>query len=124
MIEFRGIQKTTLIDYPGEVACTLFLGGCNFRCFYCFNPALVTDPDSQQAIPEDEIIDFLKERENFLDGVCITGGEPLLCGEELVDFLKKVKAMQYKIKLDTNGSLPAVLQQIIDEKLVDYLAMD
>lgn len=124
MLSFKGIQKTTLMDYPGEVACTLFLGGCNFRCFYCFNPDLVFDRDGGVNIPEDEIVDFLGERRKFLDGVCITGGEPLMCYPELNDFLITVKALGYKIKIDTNGSYPNALKEIIAKKLVDYIAMD
>ncbi|MFC1571466.1 anaerobic ribonucleoside-triphosphate reductase activating protein [Candidatus Margulisiibacteriota bacterium] len=123
-IEFRGVQKTTLIDFPDEVACTLFLGGCNFRCFYCFNPDLVFNKDAGIKISEAEALEFLTERRSFLDGVCLTGGEPLMAGPELIAFLGKVKALGYKIKIDTNGAYPEVLQEMIDKKLIDYIAMD
>jgi pyruvate formate lyase activating enzyme len=123
-LSFKGIQKTTLLDYPEEVACTLFLGGCNFRCFYCFNPPLVFNQDTGVSISQKEAIAFLKERSKFLDGVCITGGEPLLYGLELISFFREVKSIGYKIKLDTNGSFPEILEEIVSNKLVDYVAMD
>jgi len=124
MLEFRGIQKTTLVDYPGEVASTLFLGGCNFRCFYCFNPTLVFDQGVGLRILPQEALDFLKERKSFLTGLCITGGEPLSYGSDLLSFLEEVKQLDYKVKVDTNGSFPKVLSQLIAAGLVDYLAMD
>ena len=120
---FRGIQKTTLVDYPGEVACTLFTGGCNFRCGYCYNHSLALDQDTGVAISVEEALEFLKERKGFLDGVCLTGGEPLI-EPGLPEFIKKVKALGYKIKLDTNGSFPERLKPLLEEKLVDYVALD
>ena len=123
MLEFRGIQKTTLADYPGEVACTLFMSGCNFRCSYCYNPDLALSRDTGVTITEDEALGFLEERRSFLDGVCVTGGEPLL-QHGLLNFLRKAKALGYKVKLDTNGSQPEHLCRIIEEKAVDYIAMD
>ena len=123
MLIFKGLQKTTLIDFPGEVACTLFLPKCNFRCPYCYNPKLVFEKDTGQAIPEDEIFDFLEGRKGLLDGVCITGGEPTL-HPELPEFCRKVKEKGFLVKVDTNGSNPEMLKQLIDEKLVDYIAMD
>jgi pyruvate formate lyase activating enzyme len=120
---FRGIQKTTLVDYPGEVACTLFTGGCNFKCGYCYNPSLALDEDTGVAISVEEALEFLALRKNFLDGVCITGGEPLI-EPGLADFIGQVKALGYKIKLDTNGSFPERLKPLLDQKLVDYVALD
>jgi pyruvate formate lyase activating enzyme len=123
-LNFKGIQKTTLLDYPDEIACTLFLGGCNFNCSYCYNPDLVLNKETGVSIAEEEVLEFLKERKKFLDGVCITGGEPLLHYPLLLGFLKKVKSLDYKIKIDTNGSFPHPLRKIIEEKVVDYIAMD
>lgn len=118
----KGLQKLTLIDYPGKVACTLFTFGCNFRCPYCHNPELVVDNGSL-PIPENEILHFLIERKSFLDGVCITGGEPTL-HTDLPDFLEKIKKIGYSIKLDTNGTNPDMLELLINRRLVDYIAMD
>lgn len=115
-----GIQKLTLLDFPGHVACTVFLQGCNFRCPFCHNSSLVFGTD---AIPEDEVLRFLNTRQGLLDGVAITGGEPLLTAE-LPDFLRNIKALGYKTKVDTNGSFPEKLRSLIDEGLVDYVAMD
>jgi pyruvate formate lyase activating enzyme len=119
---FRGLQKTTLVDYPGKVACTLFVDKCNFRCPFCQNATLVLEKE-KNAITEQEILEFLKMRRKVLQGVCITGGEPTL-HSELKEFLPKVKALGYKIKLDTNGSMPAFVRELIDAKLIDYIAMD
>lgn len=118
----KGLQKLTLIDYPGKVACTLFTFGCNFRCPFCHNPELVVD-DGSPPILEEEILHFLSERKGFLDGVCITGGEPTL-HKDLPDFIGKIKKMGYSVKLDTNGTNPDMLKLLIREKLVDYIAMD
>jgi len=120
-MKIAGLQKTTLIDYPGEVACTIFLFGCNFRCRFCYNPELVIRGEGK-GFSEEEIFDFLTKRKNKLDAVCVTGGEPLMSLE--LDFLRKIKALGYKIKMDTNGSFPDRLKEIIDEGLVDYVAMD
>ena len=117
----KGLQKTTLIDYPGKIACTIFLFGCNFRCGYCHNPELVITPKNFDY-PENEILLFLEKQKKYLDGICITGGEPLLNID--FEFLRKIKNMGYKIKIDTNGSFPEKLKEIIEEKLVDYIAMD
>ncbi|MGQ9597307.1 MAG: anaerobic ribonucleoside-triphosphate reductase activating protein [Thermoproteota archaeon] len=118
----KGIQKLTLIDYPGKVACTLFLFGCNFRCPYCHNPELVVD-DGTPPISEEEIFKFLEKRKKFLDGVCITGGEPTL-HDDLPEFIRRIRDLGYSIKLDTNGTSPKMLRQLIVEGLVDYIAMD
>lgn len=115
-----GLQKLTLLDFPEHVACTVFLQGCNFRCPFCHNASLVLGTD---AISEDEVLRFLNTRLGLLDGVAITGGEPLLSAE-LPDFLRKIKTLGYKTKVDTNGSFPEKLRSLIDEGLVDYVAMD
>lgn len=115
-----GLQKLTLLDFPGHVACTVFLQGCNFRCPFCHNTSLVM---GTEEISEDEVLRFLKTRQGLLDGVAVTGGEPLLSAG-LPDFLRKIKALGFMIKLDTNGSLPEKLRALIDENLVDYVAMD
>jgi len=122
---FGGLQKTTLVDYPGKVAATVFTLGCNFRCPYCHNPELVLPEliKNQPQIAEKDILDFLKERQGLLQALCITGGEPTL-QPDLISFLEKVKDLGYLIKLDSNGSNPEILQEIIKKKLVDYLAMD
>jgi pyruvate formate lyase activating enzyme len=116
-----GLQKTTLIDYPGRIACTIFLYGCNFRCPFCYNADLVTKK-AQGIFSEENILKFLKDRQNTLDGVCITGGEPLLTIKK--DFLKKIKEMGYAIKIDTNGTNPQKLSELIQENLIDAVAMD
>ncbi len=104
-----GFNKTTLLDYPGRVACTIFLGGCNFRCPFCQNGALVVEPDTQYEYSEDEILAFLKKRKGILDGVCVSGGEPTLA-PELPEFLGRIRELGYDIKLDTNGSRPSVVK--------------
>ncbi|NMB92316.1 MAG: anaerobic ribonucleoside-triphosphate reductase activating protein [Parcubacteria group bacterium] len=122
---FGGLQKTTLVDYPGKVAATVFTVGCNFYCPYCHNPELVLPELIQKhpQISEEEVINFLTKRKGLLEGLCITGGEPTL-HSDLISFLEKVKSLDYFIKLDSNGSQPKVLKEIIEKKLVDYLAMD
>lgn len=123
MVKLHGLQKMTLLDYPGRVACTIFTGGCNFRCPFCHNALLVTEIDSSSVYDEDEIIDFLKKRSGLLDGVCITGGEPLL-HPSLGKFVGRIKSLGYAVKLDTNGSFPDTLADFIEEGLVDKVAMD
>ena len=122
-MDFNGFQKLTLLDFPGKVACTLFLGGCNFRCPFCHNASLVTKIDNSQLYKEEEVLSFLKKRVGVLEGVCVTGGEPLL-REDLGAFLKKVKDLGFLVKLDTNGSFPERLEGLISDGLVDYVAMD
>lgn len=120
-----GLQKLTLIDYPGKVAATAFTIGCNFLCSFCHNPELV-DPKlmkEQPLISEGEFFEFLKSRQGILDGVCVTGGEPTL-HKDLPEFLVKIKSLGFAVKLDTNGSYPQRLEKLIKEKLVDYIAMD
>lgn len=122
-MQFSGFQKLTLLDYPEKTACTLFTAGCNFRCGFCHNAALVTHIDNSHFYSEEYILDYLKKRVGVLDGVCITGGEPLM-HKELPEFIAKVKALGYKVKLDTNGSYPERLAALIDGGLIDYVAMD
>ena len=116
-----GLQKTTLIDYPGKVACTVFTRGCNFRCGYCYNKELVLS--NAPSIALDEFFIFLETRRNFLDGVCITGGEPTI-HKDLPEFCRRIQDLGLFVKLDTNGSNPEMLRRLIDEGLVDYIAMD
>ena len=122
-MKIHGFNKTTLLDYPEHLAATIFTGGCNFRCPFCHNGGLVLDPDSQPAIPEEEVLKFLQKRRGILQGVCITGGEPTL-QPDLEDFICKVKEMGYLVKLDTNGSRPEVLKSLLEKGLLDYVAMD
>lgn len=119
----RGFQKLTLLDYPGHTACTVFSGGCNFRCPFCHNAGLVLSPGQYDTVEEEEILAFLKKRRGILDGVCITGGEPLL-NPDTEEFVAKVKALGYLLKLDTNGSFPERLENMVNAGLVDYVAMD
>lgn len=122
-MEIKGLAKTTLLDYPGHVAATIFTGGCDFACPFCHNKTLVTHPERLASIDMDELYAFLEQRKVALEGICITGGEPLL-QKDLMDFLRRVKEMGYKIKLDTNGYEPTHLSHILNEHLVDYVAMD
>ena len=122
-MHIKGLQKTTLLDYPGHVACTVFTGGCNFRCPFCHNASLVLAPNTVDNIPEKEFFDFLLKRKGILDGVCITGGEPLL-QNDIIPFLEHIHQLGFKIKLDTNGSFPQRLEKIISLGLVDHIAMD
>ena len=122
MVCIQGLQKLTLLDVPGKVACTIFTGGCNFRCPFCQNSDLLSC-NTSGAYSVDEVLGFLKGRTKLLDAVCISGGEPLL-QPELPDLLREIKAMGYYIKLDTNGSFPERLKAVVEEHLVDYVAMD
>lgn len=122
-MEIHGLNKLTLLDYPSKTACTVFTGGCNFRCPFCHNRSLVLDPTSQPLIDEREFFAFLKKRQGVLDGVCVTGGEPTLQAD-LFDFIKKIKDLGYLVKLDTNGFRPNVLKKLIGAHLLDYVAMD
>lgn len=118
-----GLNKTTLLDYPGRVAATVFTGGCNFRCPFCHNAGLVLQPMMQQTYSEEEVLDFLKKRKGILSGVCVTGGEPTL-QQDLPEFLERVKKLGLLVKLDTNGSHPGMLQELLERKLIDAVAMD
>ena len=123
-MHFGGLQKSSLIDYPGKLSSVVFLSGCNFDCPFCHNPALAK---GRAACPSDltvsNLLTFLKQRQGFLDGVVISGGEPTL-QHDLEDFCRQIKEFGFPVKLDTNGSRPKVLERLIDEKLVDYVAMD
>ncbi len=118
-----GLQKLTLLDFPGHTACTVFTGGCNFRCPFCHNAPLVTALSETPFMEENEFFSFLETRRGILDGVCITGGEPLM-QKDLPDFIEKIKNMGFLVKLDTNGSFPERLAALVDRGLLDFVAMD
>lgn len=119
-----GLQKLTLIDYPGHIAATVFTVGCNFRCPFCHNPELILNSKYQiENILENIFFDFLKERRDKLEGVCITGGEPTI-QPDIIEFIGKIKDLGFKVKLDTNGARPDVLRRLYNEKLLDFVAMD
>ena len=122
-MRIQGLQKTTLLDYPEKVACAVFTTGCNFRCPFCHNASLVVNIPDESEITEEAFFSFLKKRQGILDGVCMTGGEPLL-QPGIEDFIYKIKELGYAVKLDTNGSFPEKLRYLVEEKLVDYVAMD
>ena len=122
-MEFAGLQKISLVDYEGKVACTLFTAGCNFRCSFCHNADLVIYAKNVNYIPFDEILDYLNKRKGMLDAVVITGGEPTLM-PDLKEKLYEIKKLGYKIKLDTNGTNPDIVKELVDLKLIDYVAMD
>jgi pyruvate formate lyase activating enzyme len=121
-MDFGGIQKSTLIDYPGKVACVLFFSGCNFHCPYCHNPELAIGA-ALETWPDQAAYDFLKKRKGFLEGVVISGGEPTL-HPDVIRVCQSIRQMGYPIKLDTNGSRPDVLEKLISRGLIDYMAMD
>ena len=122
-MNIQGLQKLTLLDYPGKVACTIFFAGCNFRCPFCHNASLVTHIDPEENIPREEVFAFLRKRAGILDGVCITGGEPLLA-PDLEAFIWEIKALGYEVKLDTNGSNAEKLKHLVKAGIIDYVAMD
>jgi len=122
-MKIGGLQKFSLIDYPGKIAAIVFTQGCNFRCPYCYNPELVEPAQFRETLDEKEIFSFLEIRRGRLDGVVITGGEPTL-QPDLMDFICRVRELGYCIKLDTNGSNPEVLQSLIARGILDYIAMD
>lgn len=122
-MKIKGLQKTTLLDYPEKLAATVFLGGCNFKCPFCHNATLVILPNEVDSISEDEFFSYISKRKGVLDGVCVTGGEPLL-SSGITEFIKKIKSLGLLVKLDTNGSFPDKLESLLDQKLVDYVAMD
>jgi len=120
-----GLQKTTLIDYPGKIACVVFLAGCNFRCSWCYSAELVLPERimKQPRLKEEEIFDFLRKRKGMLEGVVICGGEPTI-NKDLPQLIQKIKNLGYSVKLDTNGSNPKMLKSLVETNLVDYVAMD
>lgn len=122
-LKIGGFVKTSLIDYPGKVSCVIFTSGCMLKCPYCHNKDLVYIPENYSYFHPQEILDFLNKRKNILDGVCVSGGEPLM-QEQLIPFLKEIKKLNYEIKLDTNGMRVDKLKQVVDLQLVDYIAMD
>lgn len=122
-MNINGFNKLTLLDYPEHIAATIFIGGCNMRCPFCHNASLVTKVGTQPVISKEKVFGSLWKRRNILEGVCITGGEPTLY-PELYDFIKLIKALGFKVKLDTNGTNPKMLKTLLDENLLDYVAMD
>ncbi len=122
-MKLGGLVKFTLIDFPGRPAAIVFTQGCNFRCRYCHNPELVYPHLFNSSMPEEEVWSFLQRRQGTLEGVVVSGGEPTL-QEDLVSFMAKLKAMGYQTKIDTNGTRPEILRELIDKKLVDFIAMD
>ena len=119
----RGLQKTTLLDFPGTVACTVFTGGCNFRCPFCHNASLIENLAGDERLSEENFFAFLEKRRGLTDGVCITGGEPLL-QKDIVSFVSRIREMGYLVKLDTNGSYPDALRTLCERDLINYVAMD
>ena len=122
-MNIAGLQKMTLLDYPGKVAATVFLGGCNFRCPYCHNASLVFNNDRTASIPSEEFFAFLQKRKGLLDGICVSGGEPLVHNNP-EPFFAQIKDLGFSVKLDTNGGYPQKLQALVEKHLVDYVAMD
>ena len=123
MPAIHGLNKTTLLDYPGRIAAVVFLGGCNFRCPFCQNSSLVLHPSEEPVIPEEEVLTFLKKRQGILEGVCISGGEPTLAAD-LEDFIKKIHSLGYPVKLDTNGTRPDIVKHLAENNLIQMVAMD
>ncbi len=122
-IEIKGVEKASLLDYPDKVCATIFLPGCNFRCGFCHNPDLINSPDKLPDVPEGQLFSLLSARGKWLDAVCITGGEPTL-HPGLPGLIKRVKDKGFLVKLDTNGTNPRMLEQLLRDKLLDYMAMD
>jgi pyruvate formate lyase activating enzyme len=123
LLEIKGFEKVSLIDYPGKMASIVFLPDCNFRCGFCQNPDLIESPGEIPAVSEGEVLGYLKSKKSWIDGVVVTGGEPTL-HKGVPEFLRKVKGIGLLVKLDTNGTSPEMLEELIREKLVDYIAMD
>lgn len=118
-----GFQKISTVDYPGYLASTIFLSGCNLKCKYCHNPSLAHGETGSENISMEEILSFLEKRKGFIDAVCVSGGEPTI-HEDLEDLIRSIKDMGYNVKLDTNGTNPYVVKNLVDKKLVDYVAVD
>ena len=122
-MRIQGLQKLTLLDFPEKVACTVFAAGCNLRCPFCHNASLVVNIPKEAEISEETFFSFLKKRQGVLDGVCVSGGEPLL-QSDIETFIGKIKELGFLVKLDTNGTFPEKMKQLIERGLVDYVAMD
>ena len=122
-MEFKGFQRISLLDYPGKIVAIVFVGGCNFRCVFCYNKDLVLNPEGLPSLSEEEILEYLEANKRWLDGLVITGGEPTL-HSDLPSFLEKVKKLGYSVKLDTNGSNSKMLAELLEKRLVDYVALD
>jgi pyruvate formate lyase activating enzyme len=122
-MKIKGFIKTTFIEYPGKIASMIFLPGCNFRCSFCFNPELILESDKIEDVNEREVFEFLEKQKKWIDAVVISGGEPTL-HKDLIDFIKKIKKIGFLVRIYTNGSNPEVLEKLIDEKLIDSVAMD
>jgi len=122
-MKIGGLQKLTLVDYPNKIAATVFLSGCNFKCGFCHNPSLVNIKKDEEEISETEFFKFLKTKQSLIDGICITGGEPTI-NADLPEFIKKIRDLNFSIKLDTNGNNPEMLERLIEEKLLNFIAMD
>ena len=122
-MKIHGFQKITMLDFPGRIAATVFTAGCNMRCPFCHNARLVTHIESEDQMSEEEILSYLEKRKGMLEGVCITGGEPLM-QSDIAEFISKIKALGLLVKLDTNGCFPEKLKQLVNDRLVDYVAMD
>ncbi|RME55562.1 anaerobic ribonucleoside-triphosphate reductase activating protein, partial [Candidatus Woesearchaeota archaeon] len=120
-MKILGFIRTSLVDYPGNIVSTIFTGGCNFRCPFCHNPELVESKG--QELSQSKILEFLEQRKHLTDGVCITGGEPTI-HSDLPELVKKIKSLKLKVKLDTNGTNPDMLKNLLSSKLLDYIAMD
>lgn len=121
-LTLAGLQKLTLLDFPGKMACTVFTAGCNFKCPFCHNGSLAKG-ESDNELTTEEVLSFLKKRQGMLDGVVITGGEPLL-HKDIIEFIRQIKKLGFLVKLDTNGTNPEMLTQLVNENLLDYVAMD
>ncbi len=119
----RGLQKVSIIDFPKRICAVVFTGGCNFRCPYCHNPELVVGWEKLQRIDEEDVVDHLKRRKGILDGICITGGEPTM-HKELLGFAEKITSEGFHVKLDTNGSIPEMIEELLSKEILDYIAMD
>lgn len=122
-MKIKGFIKTTFIDYPGKIASMVFLPGCNFRCSFCFNPELIFESDKIEDVSEKEIFDFLEKQKKWIDAVVISGGEPTL-QKDLYDFIRRIKKMGFLVRIYTNGTSPDALKKLIDEKMIDSIAMD
>ncbi len=122
-MNIQGLQKLTLLDFPGKMACTVFTGGCNLRCPFCHNASIAVRPSKDGEYTTEEILDFLKKRQGILDGVAITGGEPLM-QRDIEEFIISIRELGYAVKLDTNGTYPEKLKSLVNQGLVDYVAMD